>query len=381
MKKRTLFLLLALCLVFQLPACRKVPNHENLPSPSCDVAVSATASPEESPAAPVVSNTPGSEPMASLTPEPNLLPIVSVPVAAGSKDYYVIRNDGTLIMWGTPDYGYLSNIPAHDPVILLENAASVSAGPSGVVMAIDKNGTLWGLNMPEYYIAINPAADINSPEKPVRLMEGVSMVSCGQFHSLILKQDGTLWTYCVNNYGIPSEEHTITAEQRLVKIMDDVIFTSVSGFGGYAILEDYSLWEWGITSADLEKVADNIACVHTGEAVTTTGELIQWSYDFENDARGSMETILTAVAVCNKSIAIRTDGSLWTWGYNSHGELGDGTTANRRTPIKVLSDVTYAAMGEFCTVILRTDGSIWMTGDENSAIPDQNLLKPYLVIN
>ncbi len=65
--------------------------------------------------------------------------------------------------------------------------------------------------------------------------------------------------------------------------------------------------------------------------------------------------------------ALRYDGTVWTWGYNGYGELGDGTTTNRLTPVQVsgLSGVVAIAGGEYHTVALKSDGTVWAWGDNS----------------
>ncbi len=65
------------------------------------------------------------------------------------------------------------------------------------------------------------------------------------------------------------------------------------------------------------------------------------------------------------SLAIRSDGSLWAWGYNTYGQLGDGTTANRYQPVQASGAATWSAVaaGGFHTVALRPDGSLWAWGN------------------
>jgi len=65
------------------------------------------------------------------------------------------------------------------------------------------------------------------------------------------------------------------------------------------------------------------------------------------------------------SMAIKTDGSLWTWGFNTMGQLGDGTTTNRSTPVKVMDNVAAVANGNWHTVALKTDGSLWTWGSND----------------
>src|SRR4029079_9700588 len=62
--------------------------------------------------------------------------------------------------------------------------------------------------------------------------------------------------------------------------------------------------------------------------------------------------------------ATRSDGSLWCWGRNFYGQLGDGTTTDRSVPNRVglASNWASVAAGEAFTCATRTDGSIWCWG-------------------
>jgi len=64
------------------------------------------------------------------------------------------------------------------------------------------------------------------------------------------------------------------------------------------------------------------------------------------------------------SIALRSDGTVWAWGRNSRGQLGDGTTIDRLTPVQVsvLSWVTTIGVGNTHSVALKNDGTVWAWG-------------------
>jgi hypothetical protein len=62
--------------------------------------------------------------------------------------------------------------------------------------------------------------------------------------------------------------------------------------------------------------------------------------------------------------AIKTNGSLWCWGYNWYGQLGDGTNTSRNTPVQIISSgVSYVAAGGRHTCAIKQDGSLWCWGD------------------
>ncbi|MBI5017196.1 MAG: hypothetical protein HZB55_17155 [Deltaproteobacteria bacterium] len=80
----------------------------------------------------------------------------------------------------------------------------------------------------------------------------------------------------------------------------------------------------------------------------------------------------SAAAGLYHTVAVKTDGSLWAWGYNDVGQLGDGTTENRSTPTRIGSDTNWArvAAGWGHTVAIKTDGTLWAWGYNYDGLGD-----------
>jgi len=108
-------------------------------------------------------------------------------------------------------------------------------------------------------------------------------------------------------------------------------------------------------------------------AIKTDGSLWGWGWngygqlgDGTTDDRSTPVQALTGVAAVaaggSHTLAIKTDGSLWAWGNNEYGQLGDGTTTYRLTPVQVLSEVAAVSGGWYHTLALKTDGSLWAWG-------------------
>jgi len=79
----------------------------------------------------------------------------------------------------------------------------------------------------------------------------------------------------------------------------------------------------------------------------------------------------------NHTVALKSDGSVWAWGYNANGQLGDNTTLERHTPVQVsgLSGVTAVAAGAAYTVALKSDGSVWAWGSNaNGQLGDNTVI-------
>jgi alpha-tubulin suppressor-like RCC1 family protein len=64
------------------------------------------------------------------------------------------------------------------------------------------------------------------------------------------------------------------------------------------------------------------------------------------------------------TIGIMSDGTLWGWGYNLYGQLGDGTTTDRTSPTQIASSTNWSRVraGEFHTVGIKSDDTLWAWG-------------------
>ena len=66
----------------------------------------------------------------------------------------------------------------------------------------------------------------------------------------------------------------------------------------------------------------------------------------------------TFIGIC----AVKNDGTFWKWGNNEHGQLGDGTTQNRRSPIQITTDVSFVQIGWYAAYAVKNDGTLWAWG-------------------
>src|SRR5207245_7369310 len=76
---------------------------------------------------------------------------------------------------------------------------------------------------------------------------------------------------------------------------------------------------------------------------------------------------VTVIAGGRHSLALKSDGTVWAWGLNIAGELGNGTNTNSNTPVQVsgLSGVTAIAVGFLHSLALKSDGTVWAWGDND----------------
>jgi len=81
---------------------------------------------------------------------------------------------------------------------------------------------------------------------------------------------------------------------------------------------------------------------------------------------GTATTWQSVAAGYTHTVALRTDGSLWTWGSNTSGQLGDGTTTTRSSPARVGTSTWKAiAAGSSETFAIRSDGTLWAWGNNS----------------
>ncbi|MCL2401896.1 MAG: hypothetical protein FWC90_04560 [Oscillospiraceae bacterium] len=322
-----------------------------------------------------------------------------------------IRADGSLWAWGhnrskmlgdgTPEH-------RHSPVRIMEDVTAVSTGSSHT-LAIRADGTLWawGRNSEGQVGNGNVTSwDVGVPE-PVQIMEDVVAVSAGDFHSMAIRRDGSLWAWGRNDYGQLGNgevmEHDGTVPHP-IRIMDNVAAVSAGSNRTFAIRTDGTLWAWGqspLGATDEETriertppqfgmpgpgpipyhvhsspilVMDNVASVATGGdrafAVRSDGSLWAWGRGPLGDGtqveRVEPVKIMDDVAAVSVSysnvMAAKTDGRLLIWGSNLSGQLGNGTSLRRFEPVPIMDNVTAVSTSFGHTMAIRTDGSLWGWG-------------------
>ena len=167
-------------------------------------------------------------------------------------------------------------------------------------------------------------------------------VSSGRHHTAAIKTDGTLWLWGRNSYG-QLGDNTIAAKSSPVQTIAGGTNWKLVGCGQYhiaAIKTDGTLWLWGQNS--FGRLGDNTV-VNKSSPVQTISAGTNW----KQVSSGAYHTA-----------AIKTDGTLWTWGYNNFGTLGDNTVANRSSPVQTIAGGTnwkLVSGGSYHTAAIRED--------------------------
>lgn len=296
-------------------------------------------------------------------------------VLAGADVAAVLGEDGSLWAWGDNGLGNVGisaeSEYVEQPTKVADNVASASIGLCNSAL-VKKDGSLWtwGHN---FYGSIGDGTRGGFVSAPRRVMENAIQCGAAFNTTMALKADGSVWTWGSDRPDDEDPFWSTTPRQRMtgaIKIRDfgykgGNAFTAIDGGG--------TLWLWGqeIQSAEPRKIAEGVRDVAIGASprellvLKKNGDLLSGNLTDVADG-GAMSVKLTGVSFVDGGVfnclALKDDGSLWTWGDNSAGQIGDGTTEEKTEPVKVLDSVTSAAVGSFFTIALKSDGSIWTWG-------------------
>ena len=238
----------------------------------------------------------------------------------------------------------------------------ISAG-DGFSLALKSNGSVWAWG-DNYYgkLGIGSVEDSCMPVKVPTLSDIVS-VSAGGHHSLALKSDGSVWAWGENfrgQLGIGSAEDSYIPVQ--VSTLSDIVSVSAGNNYSLALKSDGSVWVWGDNSRDQLGIGSNDKYINVPVQVYTLSDIVSVS------------------AGSDYSLILKSDGSVWAWGLNYHGQLGIGSNNNSNVPVQVsaLSDLVSVSTETHHSLALKSDGSVWAWGDnyngELSASSDDNYI-------
>ena len=284
--------------------------------------------------------------------------------AGASGASFALTEDGVLLAWGSFG-GTLEGVevewPVYRPTKVMDDVIAVSPVMT-LRMVITSDGALWGLY-----------GDVHEHRRSIqiKLLEDVVYVSAANDRTMAITSDGTLWGWGSNREGRLGDG---TTEDRNypVKVMEDVIAVSVSRDLTMAITSDNALWVWGRNVVRLEDgtskdshtpiraMDDVIAVFAYGVVITSDNVLRRWP-----DGATIIEDVVTASVDRRTFMAVTSDGTLWGWGRNETGALGDGTQRERREPIKIMENVVSVSTSGFHTLAVTSDGNLWAWG-ENS---------------
>jgi alpha-tubulin suppressor-like RCC1 family protein len=288
-------------------------------------------------------------------------------VSSGGYHKAAIKTDGTLWTWGTNINGFANNLGINlrssdifTPVTTFAggtNWKQVDCGYSHTA-AIKTDGTLWTWG----YGANGRLGNAVTTDRstPVTTFAGGTnwkQVSASNGSTAAIKTDGTLWIWGSGSYGLLG--NGITAGDRSTPVTTFAggnNWKQVSAGSGItaAIKTDGTLWTWG--NGNYGKLGNGITLGNRSTPVTTFVGGTNW----KQVSAGS-----------NHMAAIKTDGTLWTWGYGNNGRLGTNSTTFRSTPVTTFAGGTnwkQVDCGNNHTAAIKTDGTLWTWGSNAEGV-------------
>ncbi len=277
-------------------------------------------------------------------------------ISAGNYHTVAIKTDGTLWAWGLNTYGQVGdgtttnkNIPTQ--IGTDNNWSRISAAWDNTI-AIKTDGTLWtwGVNhgsefgdgsIFNYTIPTQVGTDSNWSD-----------INAGHYHTLAIKIDGTLWTWGGNGWG-ELGDGTTTPKYFPIQIGTDTNWSAVSAgaYHSHALKSDGTLWSWGVNYEG--EIGDGSSGINTDKHIPTQiGLTNHWT------------KIDAGEDFC---LALTNNGTLWGWGRNYFGQLGNGSNGNSYIPSQIgaASNWTTISAGGYHSQALKADGTLWVCGFNN----------------
>ena len=261
-----------------------------------------------------------------------------------------------LYSWGNGYFGKLG----HGDTVFRSSPTQVTGGNNWdkiaangfFSIAIKTDGTLWTWGRNAYgELGQNNTTFFSSPVQ-VGALTTWSQIGAGSNHTAAIKTDGTLWTWGNDGSGKLGLNQPDTDMSSPTQVGSLTTWSQVSAGTEHtaAIKTDGTLWTWG---------NDGSGRLGLNQPDTDRSSPVQV---------GALTSWLQVSAGINFTAAVKTDGTLWTWGAGSNGKLGHNNVINRSSPVQVGSLTTWAKVtaGNNASFAIKTDGTIWAWGSNTN---------------
>ncbi|HHT9121450.1 MAG TPA: RCC1 domain-containing protein [Candidatus Wunengus sp. YC63] len=284
-------------------------------------------------------------------------------VAAGGFHSLYLTEEGKIWAWGDNSKGQLglgntksTNTPTE---LTIETSFGIITAGASHSLAIDADGNVyaWGDYSKEQLGTGTTTINTPTPIKIDELTE-IKAVDAGEGHSLALDEDGNIWVWGSNSAG-QLGNGTTTASNKPVRpeVEDGVTFSAIAagGLHSVALASDNSIWTWG---------SNKVGQLGTTTASTSSSKPIKLEVKDEGK-----EVAFTAIAAGRlHTLALDSGGFVWAWGEGESGQLGQGNTADKKSPTKIkgIENVKMITAGDDHNVALDNDGKLWSWGKNTS---------------
>lgn len=264
-------------------------------------------------------------------------------VSSSALHSAAIKTDGTLWTWGFNNGGQLGNntqTSSNSPIQIGGLTTWKQVSVNGIYVpasgqsyfyttAIKTDNTLWawGVNS-SGQLASGSTGYYSSPIQ-VGSLNTWRQISTGVYHAAAIQQNGTLWTWGFNNYGQLGTGVVNTSYSSPVQVGALTSWVQVAcGYNTtYGIQSNGTLWAWGLNLAG--QLGNGNSTANYSSPIQV-GSLTNWKLIATSGATAPL-----SAAQGGSAMAIKTDGTLWAWGNNQYGQLGQGVTTYYSSPVQV----------------------------------------------
>jgi alpha-tubulin suppressor-like RCC1 family protein len=257
-------------------------------------------------------------------------------VSCGGDSTASVKTDGTLWSWGRNAIGQLghgNDVYRSSPtqVGALTNWAQVSFGYNFChAVKTDNSIWSWGRNTSTGVLGHNNTTNRSSPVQIGALTDWAQVSSGGSSSALAVKTNGTLWAWGSNSDGGLGDGTAIDKSSPVqIGALTNWSQSSMGVATAAALKTDGTLWAWGYAAQG--NIGDGTTIARSSPVqigASTDWSLVESSQNSPSSGQ-------------NFTTALKTNGTLWSWGFNGGGQLGDNTTVNRSSPIQIGSDTAW----------------------------------------
>ena len=206
----------------------------------------------------------------------------------------------------------------------------------------------WGCNG-EGRLGDNTTTNKSSPVSVVGGFPDWISVSGGREHSLGVRANGTLWAWGSNARGQLGDTTAVNKSSPVSVVggFTDWCQASAGMYHSLALRTNCTAWAWGCNGDG--RLGDGTT-VNKSSPVSVVGDFTDWCQ---------------VSAGFFHSLGLRANGTLWAWGRNTEGRLGDNTTVNKSSPVSVVGDFTdwcQVSGGAYHSLAVRANGTAWAWG-------------------